>query len=127
MTEVMKGETGASATHTSGKAYCHGIAKLGTRGRRRSRLAEIRQDGVDELKGLVDLLTDLSTSKNNLPAHEDEQDDLGLHHAVDETRKEFRFIGGESVMARGKTLQANGELDVAGTNDVLDLEVLFHR
>jgi hypothetical protein len=27
-------------------------------------------------------------------------------------------------MARGKTLQANGELDVAGANDVLDLEVL---
>jgi hypothetical protein len=30
------------------------------------------------------------------------------------------------VMARSKTLQANGELDVAGANDVLDLEVLIH-
>lgn len=76
-------------------------------------LAKIRQDRVDELKGLVDLLTDLSTSEHNLATDEDEQDNLGLHHAVDKTREQLRLVGRESVMARCKTLQANGELDVA--------------
>jgi len=75
---------------------------------------------------LVDLLADLGTSQDDLAADEDEQDDLGLHHAVDETREELRLVGRESVMARGKTLQANGELDVAGADNVLDLEVLLN-
>jgi hypothetical protein len=63
---------------------------------------------------------------SHLAGNEDEQDDLGLHHAVDETREQLRLVRRESVMARGKTLQANGELDVAGANDVLNLEVLLH-
>lgn len=87
-------------------------------------LAEVRQHGVDELESLVDLLTDLGTSQDNLAADEDEQDNLGLHHAVDETGEQLRLVGRESVMARGKSFQANGELDVAGANDVLNLEVL---
>jgi hypothetical protein len=73
---------------------------------------------------LVDLFADLGTGQDYLAADEDEEDDLRLHHAVDETREELRLVRRESVMARGKTLQANGELDVAGTNDVLNLEVL---
>lgn len=75
---------------------------------------------------MVDLLSDFGTSKDDLAAHEDQQNDLGLHHAVDKTREELRFVGRESVMARGKTLQTNGELDVAGAHDVLNLEILFH-
>ena len=68
--------------------------------------------------------TDLSTSKNNLPRYEDEKDDFRLDHAVDETREELRLVGRESVVTRCKTLQANGELDVAGADDVLDLKIL---
>lgn len=90
-----------------------------------SRLAEIRQDRVDELESLVNLLTDFGTSEDDLAADEDEQDDLRLHHAVDETREQLRLVGRESVMARGKSLQANGELDVARANNVLDLEILL--
>lgn len=75
---------------------------------------------------MVNLLTDLGTCKDNLAANEDEQDDLWLHHAVDKTRKQLRFIRRESVMARSKTLQANGELDVARANNILDFEVLSH-
>jgi hypothetical protein len=74
---------------------------------------------------LVDLLTNFGTSEDNLAADEDEQDNFGLHHAVDETGEEFRLVRRESVMARCKTLQANGELDIARANDVLDLEVLL--
>ena len=75
---------------------------------------------------MVDLFTNLGTGQDDLARHEDEQDDLGLHHTVDETREEFRLVGRESVMARSKTLQANGELDVARANNVLDLEVLLY-
>ena len=84
------------------------------------------QHGVDHLEGLVNLLADLGSCQDNLAADEDEQDNLGLHHAVDETREQLRLVRRESVMARGKTLQTNGELDVAGANDVLNLEVLLH-
>lgn len=73
---------------------------------------------------MVDLFTNLRTGQDNLARHEYKQNDLGLHHAVDETGEEFRLVGRESVMARCKTLQTNGELDVARADDVLDLEVL---
>ena len=90
----------------------------------RSRLAEIRQDWVNELKGLVDLLTDLGTSKDDLARHEDQEDNSRLHHTVDETREQLRLVGRESVMARCKTLETNGEANVAGADNVLNLEVL---
>lgn len=89
----------------------------------RSRLAEIRQDWVNELKGLVDLLTDLGTSKDDLARHEDQEDNSRLHHTVDETREQLRLVGRESVMARCKTLETNGEANVAGADNVLNLEV----
>lgn len=87
------------------------------------RLAEVRQDRVDELKGLVDFLTNLGTGKNNLAGNEDEQDDLWLHHAVDETGEQFRLVRAEHMMARCQTLETDRELDVAGADNVLDLEV----
>ena len=90
----------------------------------RSRLAEVREHRVDQLKRLVDLLTDLGTSEDYLARDEDEQDDLRLHHTIDETGEEFRLVGAEHVMAASKTLQSDGELDVARANNVLNLEVL---
>ena len=107
---------------------CSDVARQGSAPMRVGRclgFAEIGQDRVDEFESLVDLLTDLGTSEDDLTADEDEQDNLRLHHAVDETREKLRLVRRESVMARCKTLQANGELDVAGANDVLNLEVLL--
>jgi hypothetical protein len=89
-----------------------------------SRLAEVRQDWVDELEGLVDLLTDLGTGENDLTRYEDQKDNSRLHHTVDETREQLRLVRRESVMARCKTLETYGEADVAGADDVLNLEVL---
>lgn len=78
---------------------------------------------VDHLEGLIDLLSDLRAGQDDLARHEDEQDDLGLDHAVDETWEQLGLVGAEVVMLRRQPLQANGELDVAGADDVLDLEV----
>jgi hypothetical protein len=95
------------------------------RGRARcSGLAEIRQDRVNELESLIDLLADLGTREDNFAGNEDKQNDLGLHHTVDETGEQLRLVGRESVVARCKTLQTNRELDVAGSDDILNFEVL---
>ena len=47
---------------------------------------------VDLLKCLVNLLANLGTSQDDLARDEDEQDDLGFDHAVDEPREEFRLV-----------------------------------
>lgn len=86
-------------------------------------LAEILEHRVDELKGVVDLVADLGTCEHNLATHEDQEDDLGLDHAVNETREQFRFVGAEVVVARSQTLETDGKLDITGTDNILDLEV----
>ena len=78
---------------------------------------------VDHLEGLINLFTDFRTSEDDLATDEDEEHNLWLDHTVDETREQLRLVRAEIVMARSKTFQTNGELDVAGANDVLDLEV----
>ena len=98
--------------------------KPGVEKARTSRLAEVRQDRVDEFEGLVDLLADLGAREYDLAGDEDEQDDLRLHHSIDETREQLRLVGREGVVARRKTFQTDRELDVAGSDNVLNLEVL---
>jgi hypothetical protein len=72
---------------------------------------------------LIDLLADLGAGEDDLARDEDEEHNLRLHHAVDETREELRLVGREVVMARSKTLETDWKLDVAAADDVLDLEV----
>lgn len=72
---------------------------------------------------MVNLISDLGTSKHDLATHEDQKNDLGLDHAIDETWEQLWLVRAEVVVTRSKTLQTNGELDVARTNDVLDFEV----
>lgn len=81
------------------------------------------KDGIDHLEGLIDLLANLGTSEDNLAADEDQEYDLGLNHAVDETREQLRLVRAEVVVLGGQALEADRELDVARADDVLDLEV----
>jgi hypothetical protein len=76
-------------------------------------LAEVRKHRVDELEGLVDLLTDFGSSEHDFAGDKDEQYDLRLHHSVDQTWKELGFIRAEHVMATGQALKTDRELDVA--------------
>jgi hypothetical protein len=78
---------------------------------------------VNHLEGLVDLLSNLCTRQDNLATDENEQHNLGLDHAVDETREQLGLVGAEIVMARCQTFETNGELDVARADNVLDLEI----
>ena len=89
----------------------------------RLNLAEVLKHRVDHFKSLVDFLSDLGTSEDNLTADEDQQHDFRLNHAVDETREQLRFVRTEVMMARCQTLKTDGELDVARSDDVLDLEI----
>jgi len=50
-------------------------------------LLEILENRIDGFEGVIDLLTNLGTSQDNLSTNEYEQNDLGLDHSVDETRE----------------------------------------
>ena len=78
---------------------------------------------IDQLEGIVDLLSNLGPCQDDLAADEDQKNDLRLDHTVNETREEFRLIRAEVVMAASKSFESNWELDVARANDVLDLKV----
>ena len=91
--------------------------------RQSSSLAEVGEHRVDELERLVDFLTDLGTGQDNLAGHEDEEYNLGLHHAVDETREELGLVRAEHVVTACQAFETDRELDVARADNVLDLEV----
>lgn len=78
---------------------------------------------VDHLKGLIDLLTDFRTCQDDLATDKDQEHNLRLDHAVDQAREQLGLVRAEVVVARRQTLQADGELDVTGADNVLDLEI----
>lgn len=61
-------------------------------------LPEALQNRIDILEAFVNIASGLGPSKNDLAVHKDEQNHPGLDHSIDETRKEFRFIGTELLM-----------------------------
>jgi hypothetical protein len=82
----------------------------------------------------------LGTGQNNLARDKDEQDYFGLVHAVDQAREELyiastniteqcqsthlRLVRREISVGIGQALQSNGKLDIARSDNVLDLKVL---
>ncbi len=77
---------------------------------------------MDHLEGLVDLITESGSSEDNLPADKDQQDNLGLDHAVDQAREQLGLVGAEVAVASGHTLEADGKADIARSDNILDLE-----
>jgi len=72
---------------------------------------------------LIDLFSDLCTRQDNLAADEDQENNLWLHHAIDETWEQLWLVRAKVVMLASQTLQSDGEFDIARPNDVLNLEV----
>ena len=85
--------------------------------------SEVVQHGIDQLEGLINLLAHFRASQDDFSANENQEYDLGLHHSIDQTREELRFVGREVVMARGETFETNWKLDVTRAHNILDLEV----
>jgi len=50
------------------------------------------QHGIDHLEGSVDLLSNLRAGEDDLAADEDQEHDLGLDHAVDQTGEQLRLV-----------------------------------
>jgi hypothetical protein len=46
---------------------------------------EVLEDGMDVVKGFVDLLADLGARQHHFPGNEDQQNDFRFDHSVDET------------------------------------------
>jgi hypothetical protein len=88
-----------------------------------SSLAEVGEHRVNELERLIDFLAHLGTGQDDLAGYEDEEYNLRLHHAVDETREQLRLVRAEHVVTACQAFETDGELDVARANNVLDLEV----
>lgn len=78
---------------------------------------------IDLLESLIDLLSDFGAGENDFAADEDEKNNLRFDHTIDETREQLRFIRAEVMMPACKTLKTDGKLDVAGADNILDLEV----
>ena len=72
---------------------------------------------------MIDLLSNLGTSQDNLAADEDQEHNLGLDHTIDQTREQLRLVRAKVVMTAGKTFETDRELDVARADNVLDLEI----
>lgn len=86
-------------------------------------LAEIVQHRVDHLERLINFLSHFRTSQDDLATDEDEKHNLRLDHTINEAREELRLIRAEVVMTRRKAFKTNWELDIAGADNVLDLEI----
>ena len=86
-------------------------------------LPKLGQHRVYVLKGLVDLFAQLCACQDDLTRDKDQQDNLGLDHAINEPWKKLWLIRGVMAVRKGKALQPNGKLDVAAPNDILDLKV----
>ena len=52
----------------------------------------------------------LSAGQHNLAADEDEDDNLGRHHAIDQPRKQLRLVLQWAPSVRRGSLRARGEL-----------------
>jgi hypothetical protein len=88
------------------------------------KLPELGEHRVDVLKRLVDVLALLPTREDDLAGDEDQQHNLGQLHAIDQPGEELGLVLREVTVGPRETLQANGELDVARADHVLDLKLL---
>lgn len=78
---------------------------------------------VDDIERRVDLLADLCAGEDNLPRDKNEQDDFRFKHAINKSREKLGLIARELSVPIVKSLQTNGELDIARTDNVLNLEL----
>jgi hypothetical protein len=79
---------------------------------------------IDIFECFLNVLSGLGTCKDDFATSENKQHNFGCMHAIDKARKQLGLICAESAVTRVKLLKGDCELDIAGPNDVLDLEIL---
>jgi hypothetical protein len=85
---------------------------------------EILENWVNVVECFVDFLPHFSARQHDLARDEDEQNYSRFYHPVDKTGEQLRLVRAELAVRKDKTLEADGELNVARTNHVLNLKVL---
>lgn len=73
------------------------------------------------LERRVHVALGLGARDDDAARDEDEEDDLGVVHAVDQAGEELRLVGAEARLVHHQTLQADRESDVARRRHVLHL------
>ena len=73
---------------------------------------------------MIDILARFGASEDELARDEDEGDDPGVDHAVDEAREELWLVGAKVGVGEAEGLETDGKVDGGGGDDVLDLKVL---
>jgi len=86
------------------------------------KLPILLQGREDVLNRLVQLAAILRSGKNNLSTDEDEQDDFGIEHAVDQAREQLGFVRAELLMVLVEALEHQWEANVARRDYVLNRE-----
>lgn len=86
-------------------------------------LAETLQNRIDAFEAFVYIASCFGASEHDLAVHEDQKNDSRFDHAIDEAREEFGFVGTELLMHLVEFFEANGETQVDGGHEILDLEV----
>lgn len=100
---------------------------------------ELTEYWINSLESSINFFTNFGSRQDDLAGDEDQKDNLGIDHAINQTRKQFRFILSMSVqysmrrrrrsyrrehaMTVCQPFKTNGEFDVATSHDILNLEI----
>ena len=60
-------------------------------------LPELAEYWINSLESSINFFTNFGSRENDFARDEDQKDNLGIDHAVNQTRKQFRFILSRSV------------------------------
>lgn len=71
----------------------------------------------------MDVAACFRSGKHDFPVDEDEQHDARFNHAIDETGKQFGFVGAELLMHLVELLEADGKAQIDGGHKVLHFEI----
>lgn len=86
-------------------------------------LPETLQNRIDILQALLNGLSVFRARKHDLTVDEYQQHHARLHHAIDQTGKQLRFVRTELLVHLVQFLQPNREAQIDGGHQILHLEL----
>jgi hypothetical protein len=92
------------------------LSSLGTR----LNFSMLANDRIDVVERCVEHLPRFGASEHNFARDKDEQHDFGRVHAIDESRKEFGFVGRVILVRGAERFEANRKADIGRRHHVLN-------